>query len=272
MLNNLLQRILLKIHVAKYISRLDNIEELYNAREYDDLLTEMDLVYGDLLRFPQFINISSTHQDLMLKTRLSLDRRNVHEVHLASDEIKGFLNNLYGSLNRSQKANIHLKKYAFIGALVLVILLAAGFYYPLKEKYAEEKRQAYILSHEEEFKEQTLKDLQALKQALDHYYNDNKSYPNTGGSWDGILSAFGKSKTDWIPGLAPKYIKELPIDPRKGKASLEQYMYQSDGKDFKLIAHYGVGITDVINNHPEMVDPIRPSWAFGIWSEGGKSW
>jgi hypothetical protein len=155
----------------------------------------------------------------------------------------------------------------------MVFILLVAFSFPLlKQKYKHEKEEYDLLANEGIYKEKTLQDILVLTQALQKYYDDNHSYPKSSGGFDAVVAAFGESKEEWIPGLAPKYIDKLPVDPRKTEDSGKQYMYKSDGKDFKLIAHNPLGIDDVVKQHPELVDPVRPSWAFGVWTEGAKNW
>lgn len=86
-------------------------------------------------------------------------------------------------------------------------------------------------------------DLIQLRNALELYRQDNGAYPSTGGMnnvymEDGCINqsaGVGDSKTaNWIPGLAPTYISELPHDPKP--ASVSCYMYASNGTGYMLTA------------------------------------
>jgi hypothetical protein len=126
--------------------------------------------------------------------------------------------------------------------------------------------------NEESYKQQTIADMLKLKEALQKYYNAHNGYPKSSGGFDAVVAVFGESKEEWIPGLAPAFISTLPVDPRRNKNPREQYMYKSDGKDYKLIAHNPLGMNDAVGKYPELIDPARPSWAIGSWTEGAKSW
>jgi hypothetical protein len=49
-------------------------------------------------------------------------------------------------------------------------------------------------------------------------------------------------------------------------------LYNSNGIDYKLISHNPENIDYVIKNYPELLDPSRSSWAFGIWTENAAKW
>jgi peptidoglycan/LPS O-acetylase OafA/YrhL len=114
-----------------------------------------------------------------------------------------------------------------------------------------------------------LADLQALRAALEDYRRDHGEYPRSRG-FDGLYSNFGAASPAWIGGLAPKYIAALPRDPRKTSDPLRQYLYRSDGKDYKLLAHGTCKPFDA--THPEMVDPRRKCFAVGFWTAGAAGW
>lgn len=117
----------------------------------------------------------------------------------------------------------------------------------------------------------TINDLEAIKKALNKFYTENGFYPISKG-FDGVYSKFGYSGKDWIKGLSPTYIKELPIDPRLHKNNSQQYFYKSNGKDYKLIAHEPVNCHPVKTSNPELIDIKRDCWAYGFWTEKAKNW
>ncbi len=116
-----------------------------------------------------------------------------------------------------------------------------------------------------------LEDLNKLKIALENYYKDNGTYPLSKG-FDGIYSKWGYSGNEWIKGLSPKYIDELPIDPRNTKDDTLQYLYQSNGKDYKLISHSPEDCKSVEKINKDFIDPSRKCWAYGFWTDGAKNW
>lgn len=112
--------------------------------------------------------------------------------------------------------------------------------------------------------------LKSIKQSLERYHADNGFYPKSKG-FDGRYTKWGYSGKDWIKGLVPKYLVSLPVDPRNTKELNKQYLYKSNGKDFKLISHSTADYYVVGKKHPNMIDPKRKS-AYGFWTEGAKSW
>jgi hypothetical protein len=118
---------------------------------------------------------------------------------------------------------------------------------------------------------QRLKDLGNIKNALKKYFDKNMAYPKSQG-WDGYMSNLGKSGINWIENLEPNFIDPLPHESSKNIN--EQFLYKSDGKDYKLIFHanleecsYSVQITN-----PELVDPARNCWAYGYWTKNAEKW
>ncbi|MDR6578440.1 sulfatase-like hydrolase/transferase [Pseudomonas extremaustralis] len=120
--------------------------------------------------------------------------------------------------------------------------------------------------------EQRRLDLTNIQSALAKYHDANGSYP-VSEMYDGLHSDWGRSTEDWIPKLAPRFIKTLPRDPGLSNASAPQYLYRSDGVNYKVIAH-GVpqSCADAIRFNPELVDPARRCSAFGYWTEGARDW
>ncbi len=122
------------------------------------------------------------------------------------------------------------------------------------------------------FFKRRLSDLESIKSSLEKFYLLNKKYPKSK-NWDGIYSLYGESGQNYIKGLAPKFISKLPIDPRKSTSGSENYLYKSNGKDFKIIAHdVREDILFIGDDYPSIIDPIRKGWAFGFWTEGAKNW
>ena len=118
-------------------------------------------------------------------------------------------------------------------------------------------------------------DLRSIKLALDAYFIENYSYPNSlggAGEWDGLYSCWGDADTNWIPGLVPEYMGLLPKDPRNNDVCGEQYIYKSDGADYKLLAYNPTDCSWVVTRYPNLADPVRDCWAYGYWTTGAVSW
>ena len=116
-----------------------------------------------------------------------------------------------------------------------------------------------------------LRDLTKIKDALSKYQQDNGSYPLSIG-WDGLFRKSNSSGENWIVNLSPKYIKQLPRDPRKSNKKVKQYIYKSNGRDYKLISHDTQNCNYIKDKKPKLVDPKRNCWAYGFWTNGAENW
>lgn len=120
-----------------------------------------------------------------------------------------------------------------------------------------------------------VKDLLKLVYALDRYKQINGSYPissSNGKKWDGIISSYGESREDWIRGLVPEYVDRLPQDPRMLDDGTRQYIYKSDGANYKLIVHRAANCELIKNSFPSLVDPVRDCFSFGFWTKRAARW
>jgi hypothetical protein len=125
------------------------------------------------------------------------------------------------------------------------------------------------LSAPTSFAEIRLHDLAQIREALDAYHRDHQGYPVAS-----FVSAWtdGKHNPVWIPGLVPRYLPRLPEDPRGTRESAQQYLYTSDGRDYKIIAHGPEDCSLVVARSPSLADPRRATWAYGYWTEGAAAW
>jgi len=115
-------------------------------------------------------------------------------------------------------------------------------------------------------------DIRSLSLALEMYYDSNGSYPSSqggAGPWDGYYTCWGDSTPNWIPGLVPTYISVLPREPRNTTDCSSQYIYNSNGTDYKLIYHSPEDCAGVVAQYPSLADPARVCWAYGIYTPGG---
>lgn len=109
-------------------------------------------------------------------------------------------------------------------------------------------------------------DFDTIAKALERYRFDHGAYPVTEGSTS-------NRKKGWIPELVPDYLSSVPRDPRYlRKNKSKQYLYISNGRDYKLIAHAPEDFGFVSQRYPELIDPARHEFAYGIWTAGGSSW
>lgn len=119
-------------------------------------------------------------------------------------------------------------------------------------------------------------DLKRMQTALELYYEDNKDYPTTSGGWyssePGDVAS--NNNGNWIPGLVPKYISQLPRDPRGGISNeycaqsfptwKAAYLYLSDGSSYKILSHCAP--EGVLKSDDSFVDK-RSSYAWSVCND-----
>ncbi len=112
-------------------------------------------------------------------------------------------------------------------------------------------------------------DLVSINDALKAYHAKHGVYPKAEG-----MRGYPDRGAAWIPGLSPDFIKELPRDPAQSNdPAAPQYLYQSNGMDYKLIAQ-GVALAGGTNVEVLGVridnsrNPTAEKAAFGFWTEG----
>ncbi len=114
-----------------------------------------------------------------------------------------------------------------------------------------------------------VRDLRKIREAIERYHEDHGRYPSTADTFAGIHSCWGPETEDWVPGLVGKYIDKLPRDPRNLTACDKQYLYRSDGREYKLLAHRPNDEREVLTRLPDLTDPVR-TYAYGYWSRWGE--
>jgi len=125
---------------------------------------------------------------------------------------------------------------------------------------------------------QRMNDLSSIKTALQNYRTQMGQYPlsvEAGKSWSGIEWSAPQG-SDWLPGLVPTFIDNLPHDPRNNQNPYNQYVYKSNGIDFKLLSLVPEDCEFAISNQPSLSDPARnvyqQCYAYGYWTSGAGSW
>jgi hypothetical protein len=121
-------------------------------------------------------------------------------------------------------------------------------------------------------------DLLVIQRALEKYHADYGTYPTTG-PIDGpqVFYGIGWNSDDpnWIPGLVPKYLDRMPIDPRKSNVPNAQYIYASNGASYKLLAMQPEDCEFTVLIRPWLRDPIRSAVtgaciAYGLHTPGAE--
>jgi len=91
-------------------------------------------------------------------------------------------------------------------------------------------------------------DLKQLQLAIELYKAQNGSYPDSGcGAADSHFAGPGPaapgnytSCSDWIDGLTPEFIAELPSDPTSESETGKGFYYRSDGSKYKILVKNSV--------------------------------
>jgi prepilin-type N-terminal cleavage/methylation domain-containing protein len=145
---------------------------------------------------------------------------------------------------------------AIIGLLSSMVLTSVG---QARKKARDSERR------------QTLRNVQ---KAFELYYNDNGKYPLTpggvGSGWHSsaaVDSSADRAGGEYIVGLAPKYVSELPRDPFANIVNATNcpapaaYWYKSDGRNYKLLSHCA---NETYTNADGFFDPVRSSAIFSL--------
>jgi hypothetical protein len=127
--------------------------------------------------------------------------------------------------------------------------------------------------------QQRINDLKSVREALAAYATAHSGEYPKADEWNGFKSFWGESLgAAWIPELVPDYIASLPRDPAISEVpDHAQYLYKSNGKDYKLIAMYsgdcGPGVErDGIRIDPQRNKPTENNcWAYGYWTKDGEA-
>lgn len=78
----------------------------------------------------------------------------------------------------------------------------------------------------------------------------------------------GSNRNSYIPGLVPEFIKELPIAPNNDG----QFVYNSDGQNYKIIRYNGEGFSD--SEWAQVPQSMKDNWGvankdrYGYWTPG----
>lgn len=117
-----------------------------------------------------------------------------------------------------------------------------------------------------------IKNLTAILTAISRYENERYIFPISSDNGKGWSSPADEEGYRWIEGLAPKYINKIPEDASASDEFNYNFLYKSDGIEFKLIAHRPGDCEKVKKTYPQIVDAKRTCYAYGYWTEGAKNW
>jgi hypothetical protein len=166
-------------------------------------------------------------------------------------------------LDKRQAGPSLFRRLAYPLLVLLPCVLLLGMY--VADKLQAKDQQAYAML------KQRATDLANIKNAVESYKNDHGAYPASEG-FEGLYDRTGAMRKDWIRGLVPDYLPRLPRDPRQDNDPSHQYLYNSSGADYKIIAHHPDDCELASRIIPVMIDPLRGCLAYGWWSKGAGNW
>lgn len=112
-------------------------------------------------------------------------------------------------------------------------------------------------------------DIDTINKAINLYYADNGAYPGNlaagGGCWT------NSGTRNFISGLTPTYLPNLPLTPNASVGNYYAYCFSTGGTNYKImrLTPGGVALPEVESTNNPDIDPVRPTRGWGIWSAGG---
>lgn len=171
----------------------------------------------------------------------------------------------------------------FLRLLVFFVLpiLFFGCSSKCEQHYPDDREQSVVPTTTEtpepvnSFTPKRIVDLHRIVIALEQYKRQEKMYPpsvSSGNEWDILLSETGEVNRNWISGLVPNYLPSLPVNVGENKLYLGQYLYKSNGANYKLIAYRPSDCEFIKSKLPAIIDPRRDCSAYGFWTAGAVTW
>jgi hypothetical protein len=118
--------------------------------------------------------------------------------------------------------------------------------------------------------ERRIADILAINTAILAHHAKTGTYPEGSKGLQGVV----ERGANWIPGLAPEFMAELPRDPLLATDNMgPQYLYVSSATGYKIIAvsgnagHCGPDVEkDGIRIDPARIND-QGCWAYGFWTD-----
>lgn len=109
-----------------------------------------------------------------------------------------------------------------------------------------------------------------VRDAFEAFKHVNGRYPLPPGAAPGQVSV--SRPEEWIQQLVPTYLPAIPGDRHRIVEADDKYLYLSDGHDYKLVAHGVEDVRCIVERSPDLMDPRRPTYAYGLWSPAARNW
>jgi hypothetical protein len=170
------------------------------------------------------------------------------------------------------RADIYIKKFVFFSIAINCLFLSAC------DNRADVKKveavvTPTVLQHVETVNAYTpehVANLTKIVIAIEKYKQDHKSYPISSRqktAWDKLFTKNGNVDSEWLAVLVPDYIDAMPIS-----ASQNQYIYMSNGAQYKLLVLEPSDCEFVKSKTPDLIDPRRHCSAYGFWTARAVKW
>lgn len=115
--------------------------------------------------------------------------------------------------------------------------------------------------------------LTRLAIAIERFKQDHHRYPLASMSrrdWDTLFTENGELNSAWLSELTPIYIETIPLALNQDKRN--EYVYKSDGANYKLLVVNAGDCEYVKSKTPDLIDPLRDCRAYGFWTRKAVKW
>ncbi|MEQ8351840.1 MAG: hypothetical protein RH862_10170 [Leptospiraceae bacterium] len=112
-----------------------------------------------------------------------------------------------------------------------------------------------------------VEDLIKIRIGLETFQQARGRFPGSEGE---LFNSDGAAGTDWIPEIRTVVPATLPVDRRSGEDPREQYLYISNGQQYKVLAQTPENCPSIKEWMPELLDPVRGCGAIGFWTDGAR--
>jgi prepilin-type N-terminal cleavage/methylation domain-containing protein len=132
------------------------------------------------------------------------------------------------------------------------------------------------------------KDLDMIEAALYSFYTQNGHFPRTDNNGAGPLlwfttcnsAAGGVVVPEYVPGLAPDFISQLPQDPQGCQnypGGFDGYIYKSNGTDFKIASDWMAEEGELCDDpsdkyHDRRTGELNGQWFCSLSTPGAVNW
>ncbi len=113
-----------------------------------------------------------------------------------------------------------------------------------------------------------VEDLIKIRIGLETFHQSQGHFPGSQGQ---LFNSGGDAGPDWIPEIRSVVPAQLPVDRRSSTEANKQYLYITNGQQYKILAQSPDSCEAVKTSMPEIIDPVRGCDAIGFWTDGGRN-